>query len=78
MATTPPSVSDNIAAEMRRRKVSQTVVATHLNLSQAAISARLRGKVDWRLPEIIAVAKLLDVPLSALIPEPTAPLAGAS
>lgn len=71
MATTPPSVSDNIAAEMRRHKVSQAALAQHLGLSQPAVSARLRGKVEWRLPEIIAVAAHLDVPLSCLIPETT-------
>lgn len=67
MATESPTTGDNIAAEMKRRRVSQAKLAAHLGISQAAVSARLRGAVDWRLSEITATAELLGVTVPSLI-----------
>lgn len=72
MATEHPTTGDNVAAEMKRRRVSQATLAAHLGISQAAVSARLRGAVEWRLNELTATAELLDVSLSALIAEAVA------
>lgn len=63
----PPTTGDNIAAEMKRHRVSQATLAEHLGLSQAAVSARIRGVVDWRLAEIIATAELFDMQINDLL-----------
>ena len=58
----------NIRAEMARRKVSQTTIADHLGLSQTSVSARIAGRVAFDINEIHAIAALLGVPITALIP----------
>lgn len=64
-----PTVGDNVAAEMKRRRLSQSVLAQHLGLSQAAVSARLRGVTSWRVDELQVVADALGVPISTLLGE---------
>lgn len=67
MATGTPTTGDNVAAEMKRHRMSQQRLADHLHLSQAAVSARLRGVVDWRLAELQTVADLFGVTVADLI-----------
>ena len=78
-ATTPDlkvcdSVNGEIRAELARRRISQAALSAHLSaempdgkFSQAAVSDRLTGRTEWRLSELFAVARLLNLPLSALI-----------
>jgi len=69
MSTSPAVLTGaNIRAEMARRKVSQTTIANHLGLSQTSVSARLAGRVTFDINEIHAIAALLGVPITALIP----------
>lgn len=73
MATTPTAQTGaNVRAEMARVGVSQTTIAQHLNLSQAAVSARLRGVTPFDINELVKVAAFLDVPLADLLPRPEA------
>ena len=53
--------ADNIRAEMARRRVTQIAVATHLGMSQAAVSRRLNGDKEFAVSELLAVAFLLGV-----------------
>lgn len=46
----------------------QRDVATLLDLSQPAVSRRLRGVVPFSAEELAAVATYLDVPLETLLP----------
>lgn len=50
-------VSAEIKALMGRHGVSQTTLGAWLDLNQTAVSARLRGKTRWNLPEIERVAE---------------------
>lgn len=53
---------------MARMGVTQSQLASHLGMAQAAVSRRLRGETSWRVDELQAVADFLDVPVSALLP----------
>ena len=64
-----PTVGDNVAAEMKRHRLSQAGLAQHLGISQAAVSSRLRGVTPWRVDELRVVADVLNVPMSALLGE---------
>lgn len=57
----------NLVAELSRRDLTQTEAARRLNMPQTALSARLRGKIDFRIGELLALADLVGVPLSALM-----------
>jgi len=59
----------NVQAEMARNGITQGDLARSLDMHQAAVSRRLTGRTDWTLPEVTKVADLLNVPLSALLPE---------
>ena len=50
-------VSEEIKALMGRYGVSQTALGAWLGLNQTAVSARLRGKTRWNLPEIERIAE---------------------
>lgn len=60
-------ISENVRAEMARRRVTQTQLAANLNLSRAGLSARLSGKTLWGINELIPVADALGVSVATLI-----------
>lgn len=63
----------NVKAEMARAGIGQVQLAARLGLSQTAVSSRLRGVVAFNVDELAAVARVLEVPLSALVAEEPAP-----
>lgn len=66
--TTPNTVTGaNVRAEMARKRISQEAVGQALGLSQASVSARLRGVTPFRIDELTRLSELLDVPLDALL-----------
>lgn len=68
MATNPNAqIGRNVAAEMRRRGVTQTALAQVLATSQTAVSARLTGKTPFKIDELVRVAAHLDIPLGDLL-----------
>ncbi|WP_101594665.1 helix-turn-helix domain-containing protein [Brevibacterium linens] len=57
----------NVMAEMGRRELRQLDVAEILEISQNNISKRLHGAVDWKLGELLKLAKAWDIPLATLL-----------
>jgi predicted transcriptional regulator len=53
---------------MARRQVRQLQLASHLGLSQTAVSNRLAGTVPFDINELTATAQLLQVSIADLIP----------
>jgi transcriptional regulator with XRE-family HTH domain len=78
MAMTP--VESKLRAAMAGKGVRQSDLAALLGITQAQISARIRGTIEWRVSELQAVARHLGVPVTELIDEPadTTPAAAAS
>ena len=60
-----PNLTEQVAAEVRaymaRRRMTQARLAEVLGLSQSGVSARLAGKVPFRLDELEKVADALGV-----------------
>lgn len=59
--------SANIRAELARAQVTQIALAEYLGISQASVSAKLKGKTPWSLAEVGAVALALEVDPAELI-----------
>lgn len=57
----------NVRGEMARKGINQTRVAEALGVSQAAVSARLRGVTPFDVNELVIIARLLDVPMDRLL-----------
>lgn len=53
---------------MARTRTSQTVLATALGLSQAAVSRRLVGAVPFDIAELYIVAEVLGVQVTTFLP----------
>ena len=53
---------------MARSRVTQADLAVGLGISQAAVSRRLTGMVDFTVSELDAVASVLGVPTASLLP----------
>lgn len=53
---------------MARKRLDQGDLADALNVSRAAVSRRLTGVVDFTVTELHIVARVLGVPVSALLP----------
>lgn len=69
MALTPTAhTGRNVRAEMARAGVSQADLAARVGLSQSALSKRLRGVVPFRVDELDAIARVLRVTASDLLP----------
>jgi len=54
---------------MQRKGLTQARVGAELGLSQDAISRRLLGKAQFKVPELRALAELLGVSVTSLIRE---------
>ena len=69
----PTDVRDLIAkevrAEMARQDKTQDDMAVVLDVDQAAISLRLRGKRSFRAEELVKIAAWLGVSATKFIPE---------
>jgi transcriptional regulator with XRE-family HTH domain len=61
-------VASAVRAELARARVSQSVVAATLDLSQQAVSRRLTGRVAFDVEELGIVADLLGVEPRDLFP----------
>lgn len=66
-AASEDTINSAIRAEMARRRVTQGTLAEGLGISQAQVSARLNGSVDWRWPEVRAVSRILGIALPELV-----------
>ena len=62
-----PTASANIRAELARADVSQSAVADLLGISPGQVSARIQGRIEWRLSEVQAIAAHLNVPIGKLV-----------
>ena len=60
------TVAANIRAEAARVGVTQVMLANHLGISQSGVSARFKGRVEWSLREVEAVARFLGTTTSVL------------
>lgn len=56
---------------MAEKGMSQEAVGIALGIAQEAVSRRVRGKVEWRASELLALAPVLGVPVADLLVEPT-------
>jgi transcriptional regulator with XRE-family HTH domain len=66
-SSTSHIVGRNIRAEMVRRGISQAAIAKLLDISQAAVSARLRGETRITMDDAATIAAHLKVPMSVLL-----------
>lgn len=53
------AVASTVRAEMARHGVNQRMLANALHTSQAAVSRRLTGEVDWSARELVIVADVI-------------------
>lgn len=53
---------------MARRKTLQSEVASHLGISQTAVSKRLAGTIPFDINELVSIAELLGVNVAVLLP----------
>lgn len=60
-------VSREVGALLGRYRVSQTALGEWLGLSQAGVSARLRGTTEWKVREIERIAEGFNVHPAALM-----------
>lgn len=62
--------SPTIRAELARAGASQADVAEWLGVHPSQVTARMQGRIEWRLSELQAIARHLDVPVAQLVEEP--------
>lgn len=67
MATYSQAVRANVLAELGRKDLKQHVAASWLPISGSAFSARLDGKVEFRIGELMKIAIHLGVPFTTLV-----------
>lgn len=57
----------NIKAAMARRDWLGQKTAESIGLTAATFSSRLHGRTEWRMNELVDLAKALDVPFTRLV-----------
>lgn len=60
-------LTDNIRAEMARRRMPQAQLASALSMTQQAVSARLNGRTPIDVDELATIARELGVDPAALL-----------
>lgn len=61
-------IGDAVHVALARGRVSQHRLASALGISQAAVSRRVRGVVNFSAPELLVVASLTGTPVGDLYP----------
>jgi transcriptional regulator with XRE-family HTH domain len=61
-----PDVAANVRGELAAQGMTQSVLVDLLQLTSSSVSRRLRGEVPFRDSELVKIADLLSVPVSAL------------
>lgn len=57
----------NVVSQLSKQGINQTVAACSLGLRQNSLSARLYGKTQFRLDELLALATLFEISLHDLL-----------
>jgi len=57
----------NVVSQLSKKGFNQTVAASSLDLRQNSLSARLYGKTQFRLDELLALAKLFEISIHDLL-----------
>jgi transcriptional regulator with XRE-family HTH domain len=69
MSETPTyQVAMEIRAVMGRKRVTQTELATLINMPVATLRRRLSGDIEISVNDLAVIAAALDVPATDLIP----------
>lgn len=61
-------VARKVRGQLAEHERTQHDAATVLDLSQAAVSRRLKGEVDFGVTELVRLAAWLEVPVGDLLP----------
>ena len=61
------SIAATVRAEIGRAAARQADVANHLEISQSALSKRLKGSVRFTAEELVSIAELLRIPPAVLL-----------
>lgn len=61
-------IAAEVRAEISRQMKPQRELVELLGISQAQVSERVRGDVEWRISELVKVAEYLGVPVTAFVP----------
>lgn len=73
MVTTQDEIAQSVAAEVRaqlaRQRRSGRSIAKEIGYSQQSMSLRLTGKIPLNVVELTAIARILGVPVKALLPD---------
>lgn len=70
-------IAAQVRAEISKQMKPQRELVDLLGVSQAQVSERVRGDVEWRISELVKVAHYLGVPITEFVPadEPVADVA---
>ncbi|MEX3565370.1 helix-turn-helix domain-containing protein [Micrococcus endophyticus] len=60
-------VRANLAAEISRRDLTQARAAMLAGLTPDGLSKRMSGQIEFRLSELLSLARVLEVPFSTLV-----------
>lgn len=73
MAPTPltasAEVSTLIEMQLIRTRTERAALAEVLGVHTNSVNRRLRNEQAWDIDELVKVARLLDVPLSVIVPD---------
>lgn len=61
-------IAAQVRAEISRQMKPQRELVELLGISQAQVSERVRGDVEWRISELVKVADYLGLPVTAFVP----------
>lgn len=62
-------VAFRVREQMRKARVSQTLLGKRLGVHQTYMSRRVRGEVPFSIDELAAIAQIVDCPITAFLPE---------
>lgn len=55
-------IASRLKPKMRKAKINCMELAEMIGITNSALSRRMNGVTPWLMPEVVTVAKILDIP----------------
>ncbi|GAA1315637.1 helix-turn-helix domain-containing protein [Leucobacter albus] len=69
MSDTAQQIANKVRGVAAECNATQQVIADTINLNRGAVSQRFNGHVPFTAPELLALSRKFDVPVSRFFPE---------
>ena len=65
-------VGERVHQELWRQRIPQAQVCEAMGIARGTLHRKMRGDVTWSVADLVAVAQVINIPVSDLLPQTAA------